>query len=178
MGIAIALFVLFLMLMLAIFSAINLLTNVDSSLANKAEEVRTINQIDKDKKLNIEDCQQLINEIYIGESKVYNSENHRYIEVVSSAENINTSYQKGAKELKSIAEQYLELDLNPESEYYSKMIGNKLKEKAKLFEQRVKMNTDNQSDQKLNTLLDKMDAVTEERLNAIESVENQCSANN
>ena len=72
----------------------------------------------------------------------------------------------------------MKLDLNPESKYYSKMIGDKLKEKAKLFEQRVKMSTDNQSDQKLNTLLDKMDDVTEERLNAIESVENQCSANN
>ncbi|MEM9276700.1 MAG: hypothetical protein AAGA80_27735 [Cyanobacteria bacterium P01_F01_bin.143] len=178
MGIAIALFVLFLMLMLAIFSAINILTNVDSSLASKTEEVKIINQIDKNKKLNLEDCQQLINEIYLGESKVYNSENHRYIEVVSSAENINTSYQEGAKELKSVAKQYLELDLNPESEYYSKMIGNKLKEKAKLFEQRVKMNTNNQSTQKLNTLLDKMDAVTEERLNAIESVENQCNTNN
>ncbi|ELS04577.1 hypothetical protein Xen7305DRAFT_00043120 [Xenococcus sp. PCC 7305] len=171
LGIAIALLVLFVMLMLAIISAINMLTNVDTSFSNKSGKVTNTEEIAV---LNIEDCQQLINEIYLGENKVYNSENHRYIEVVSTPQNIVESYQKGAKELNSVSQQYLDLNLNPESKHYSQIIANKLQEKAKLFEQRSEISTDSKNKRKINRLLDKMDLVTKERLNAIESVENQC----
>lgn len=174
LAVAIALFFLFLMLMFAVYSAINVFTDADASLNGNRAKVEIADK-NNNRSLNLEDCQQLINEIYIGESKVYNSDNHRYLEVVSSEKDINKSYQEGAKSLREIAKQYLELDLNSESEYYSKMIGNKLKEKAKLFEQRGKIIADNGNRQKINRLLDKMDQVTKERLNAIESVENQCS---
>jgi|GEM_PF-5411000 len=174
LAVAIALFFLFLMLMFAIYSAINVLTDADASLSANRAKVEIADK-NNNRSLNLEDCQQLINEIYVGESKVYNSDNHRYIEVVASEKDINASYQEGAKALREIAKKYLELDLNSESEYYSKMIGNKLKEKAKLFEQRGKIIADNGNRQKINQLLDKMDQVTEERLNAIESVENQCN---
>lgn len=172
-GIAIALFVLFMIFMLAVFSVINIFANAEDSSSNKTETIKVIDEIDTN--LNLQDCQKLINQIYLGESQIYNLENHRYLEVVATPKNINQSYQKGAEKLKSSAKQYLELDINSESKYYSELLANKLQEKAQLFEQRSKITTDTKNKQKINQLLGKMDQVTQARLKAIESIENKCN---
>ena len=99
---------------------------------------------------------------------------HRYIEAVSSSQDINLDYQKGAKKLKEVAEQYLVLDLNPESEDYRQKLGKKLQEKAQLFESRSKITADDKNKSEIKQLLQKMDSVTKERLNAINSLESQC----
>ena len=168
LGIAIALFFLFITLMLAIFSAANIFVNVGDFVTSKPKDQIIANS------LNLEDCQKLIDEIYVGESQIYNLENHRYLELVSTPKNIKSDYQKGAEVLRSVAGQYSELDLNPESEYYPRIIAEKLQEKALFFEQRIDIYNVNKNKQKINQLLGKMDIVTQERLNAIKSVENQC----
>lgn len=171
-GIAIALFVLFLILMLAIFSVINIFANAEDSSSPKTEITKVADPIDRS--LNLEDCQKLINQIYLSESQIYNLENHRYLEVVTVPKDINQSYQKGAEKMKLIAEQYLELEIKPESKYYSEILANKLQEKAQLFEERSKISKDTKNKQKINQLLGKMDQVTQVRLHAIESIENKC----
>lgn len=172
-GIAIALFVLFMILMLAIFSAINIFANAEDSSSTKTEVTKVIDEIDET--LNLEDCQKLINKIYLGESQIYNLENHRYLEVVATSKNINQSYQEGAEKLKFIADQYLDLDINLESKYYSEILANKLQEKAQLFKERSRITTNTNNRPKINQLLDEMDRVTQARLKAIESIENKCN---
>lgn len=172
LGSAIALSVLFIMFIFAIFSVINIFNNTEESVSPKLQEVKITNEIEQS--LNLEDCQELINQIYLSESQIYNLENHRYLEAVSSSKNINLDYQTGAKKLREISEQYLTLDLNPESEHYSQKLAEKLQEKAQLFETRSEITTGNKSKQEIKQLLNKMDAVTQERLHAIESLESQC----
>ncbi len=167
---AIALLVWLIILMLAIFSATNIFVKPKDSFSVNSEEVNGTDSI-----LNLEDCQKLINEIYLGESQIHNLENHHYLEIVDTPTKIKLNYQKGAEKLRLIAEQYLELDLNPESAYYSQTIANKLQEKAQLFEQRMGILANINNRQEVNQLLAKMDVVTRERLKAIESVENQCN---
>ena len=168
LGIAIALFFWFIILIYAIFSATNIFVNVGDFVPSKPKDQIIANS------LNLEDCQKLIDKIYVGESQIYNLENHRYLELVSTPKNINSDYQKGVEVLRSVAGQYSKLDLNPESEYYPQIIAKKLQEKALFFEQRIDIVDVNKNKQNINQLLVKMDIVTQERLNAIKSVENQC----
>ena len=168
-GTAIALFFWFITLMLAVFSTTNLFVNARDIAAVKPE-VKII-----DNSLNLEDCQKLIDKVYIGEGQIYDLEHHRYLELVSTPKNIKSDYQKGAEGLRAIAEQYLELDLNPESEYYRRIIAEKLQEKARLFEQRSDIIDVNKNQQKINQLLEKMDMISQERLNVIASIEEQCN---
>ncbi len=172
LGIAIALVLLFVMFVLAIFSAISLFNVNNNFLSPKNQEVKINNEIEQT--ISLEDCQELIDQIYLSESQIYNAENHRYIEAVSSSQDINLDYEAGAKKLKEVSEQYLALDLNPESEDYIQKLAEKIQEKAQLFETRSELTTDAKNKSKIKQLLRKMDVVTEERLNAIESLENQC----
>ncbi len=170
-GSAIALFFWFIILMLGVTSAINIFVNTGESSSNIVEAAKPIEDA-----LNTDDCSKLIDAIYIQESKIYNLENHRYLEIVATSKDLSSDYQKGAEVLRETAKEYLQLDLNPESEYYSKTIANKLQEKAQLFEQRSESLANNKEQQKVIQLLDKMDIVTQERLKAIASIEEQCSA--
>ena len=170
-GSAIALFFWFIILMLGVTSAINIFVNTGETSSNIVEAAKPI-----EKALNLDDCSKLIDTIYIQESKIYNLENHRYLEIITTPKFLSSDYQKGAEVLKETAKEYLQLDLNPESEYYSQIIANKLQEKAQLFEQRSESITDNKEQQKVVQLLDKMDIVTQERLKAIASIEEQCNA--
>ncbi|MGK7896807.1 MAG: hypothetical protein AB4372_25145 [Xenococcus sp. (in: cyanobacteria)] len=172
LGIAIALILLFVMFVLAIFSTINLFNVNDNFLSPKNQEVKIKNEIEPN--ITLEDCQELINQIYLSESQIHNVENHRYIEAVSSSQHINLDYQAGAKKLQEVAEQYLTLYLNSESGNYSQKLAKKLQEKAQLFETRSEITADAKNQSEIKQLLDKMDSVTKERLNAIESLENQC----
>ena len=167
---AIALSVWFIILMLAIFSATNILVNSKVYSSSNSATVKNTENI-----FDLADCQKLINAIYIGESQIYDLENHHYLEKVATPKTIKSDYNKGAEKLRLIAEQYLKLDLNSESESYSQIIANKLQEKAQLFEQRMEFTSDTDNKQEVNQLLNKMDIVTQERLRAIEFVENQCN---
>ena len=170
-GSAIALFFWFIILMLGVTSAINIFVNVGESSSNIVEAAKPIEDA-----LNLDDCSKLIDTIYIQESKIYNLENHRYLEIIATPKVLSSDYQKGAEVLEEAAKEYLQLDLNPESEYYSQIIANKLQEKAQLFEQRSKSIASNKEQQKVVQLLDKMDSVTQKRLKAIASIEEQCNA--
>ncbi len=172
-GRAITLLLLFIMFIFAIFSTINIFSNTNDFLSPKTQAVKNTKEIEQG--FNLEDCQKLINQIYLGESQIYNAENHRYLEAVSSPKDINLDYQTGAKKLREIAEQYLALDLNPEAEDYSQTLAKKLQGKAQLFEARGEITAEAKNKQKIKQLLHKMDLVTEERLNAIEFIENQCN---
>ena len=171
LGSAIALIFLFIIFLLAVVSATNIFVTAEEPAPSDIEEVKLI-----DNSLNLEDCRKLIDEIYLGESQIYKLENHRYLEIVSTSNNINLNYRKGARKLRLIAEQYLKLDLNPEAISYSQIIADKLQKKAQLFEQRIDFIIREKEQQKVSELLDKMDIVTQERLNAIASVEDQCNS--
>ena len=166
----IALFFWFIILMLAIFSATNILINSKVYSSSNSATIKNTENI-----FEVADCPKLINAIYLGESQIYDLENHHYLEIVATPKTIKSDYKKGAEKLRLIAEQYLKLDLNSESESYSQIIANKLQEKAQLFEQRMEFTSDTDNKQEVNQLLNKMDIVTQERLRAIEFVENQCN---
>ena len=127
--------------------------------------------------LALKDCQKLIDAIYLGENKIYQIENHRYIEEEAPIFTIKLEYTKGAKQLQSVANRYLKLDVAENSQQYSNQIAQKLQEKAQLFQHRTEIKEDSQGVEEILNLLRKMDRVTAQRQSAIDAVKQQCKTN-
>ena len=123
-----------------------------------------------------QDCQQLKDLIYSTENKIYQAENHRYIEEVSPIFTIKLEYEKGAKELSSAAEQYSSLDISENSQHYAEKIAQKLQKKSQLFQDRTKVVKNSKGIQKIADLLKQMDRVTEQRKNLITIIKKQCNS--
>lgn len=120
------------------------------------------------------DCPSLLNVIYNTQNNQL--ENHRYIEEVAPLFTIKLEYKKGIDFLKSEADQYSKLIVEPETKYYTTKIAEKLRQKADLFEQRVQINLNQDKLKDVLNLLDEMDKVTKERMDLITEVKNQCQS--
>lgn len=121
-----------------------------------------------------QDCPKLIDTIYSVENKIYQSENHRYIEEVAPIFTIKLEYEKGAKKLNSVAQQYLALDVGKNSQFYTQQLAQKMQEKAQLFQTRTEITENSKGVKQILNLLAQMDRLTQEKQNLIENVKKQC----
>lgn len=125
-----------------------------------------------------EDCPIILQTIAREQEELAFYNNHRYIEEKAPLFTIKIQYERGAEILREEAKQFAKLPINKNSKYYTNKIAEKLNEKAELFEQRVKAKPGIDSPEKVLDLLNRMDRVTEERLNTLEQVKKQCSQSN
>jgi hypothetical protein len=122
-----------------------------------------------------QDCTTLLNTINLAKDRLTKLDGHRNIEDTSPLFTIKLEYQQGATQLRESAARYQELNLTEKSKSYSQTIATKMQEKADFYEERTKLISDTEGNQKILQLLAKMDRVTQEREKAIATVEKQCT---
>jgi hypothetical protein len=126
-----------------------------------------------------EECNRLLDNIYLSEDTIYKIENHRYIEQLSTDFFVFLEYKKGAERLNIMANKYDELQLNNGLKKYSTAIAIDMRKKAELFAERSALETKiGTTKSKIKKLLVKMDRVTEQRKETIDRVKQQCKIDN
>lgn len=124
--------------------------------------------------LSQEDCPTLIDTVYNTENAIYRLENHRQIESSSLAADLANNYLKGAQHLNQVAQKYQGLPVTVATKSYTWKAAGLLQKKADLFQERINLQNTKSSDSKVESLLQQMDLVTEERQSLISALEEQC----
>lgn len=122
-----------------------------------------------------EDCQQIIDKIYLTENQIYRVENHRYLEGIIPVSNIKEEYKKGAAKLQSAADEYSRMKSAESGKYYINQIIEKIEKKAQLFRARTEIGTSNERFKEVVNLLSQMDQVTSDRQSIISNIEKKCN---
>jgi hypothetical protein len=119
-------------------------------------------------------CQPLIAFVEQQEKQISKLEDHRHIEEVAPIFTIKSEYEKGEKALEQTALAYEQLQAEPNVEYYTTQIAERLRQKADVFQQRIEVDLETSEAQDVLRLLAAMDQITNARLQVVNQIKKQC----